>query len=145
MKLRTLVFTLVMVLSMYGCHRNELHPVPHFQFDISINLNLPTYQSLTGVGGWAYVQGAGSKGVIVYRRSVGEFVAFDRHSPADPEATCPDPLMVDEENFLILNDPCSEAQFSLFDGSIIGGDVNWGLRAYMTFYNGGDMLRIYNP
>jgi len=134
-----------LVISFSGCTKNELHPVPYYQFDININLNLPTYQSLVGVGGWAYIQGAGSKGIVVYRRSVAEFVAFDRHSPADPENTCPEPLATDEENFLILNDTCSEARFSLFDGSIIEGDVDWGLRAYMTSYGGGDFLRIYNP
>jgi hypothetical protein len=129
-----------------SCEKNRLHPVPHFQFDVVINLNLPSYQSLMGVGGWAYVTGAGSKGIVVYRRSVQEFVAFDRHSPADPEGSCDTPLTTNEDNFLVLDDPCSDAQFSLFDGSIISGDVDWGLRAYWAEVNPQqDRLRIYNP
>jgi hypothetical protein len=129
-----------------SCEKNRLHPVPHFQFDVVINLTLPSYQPLMGVGGWAYVTGAGSKGVVIYRRSVAEFVAFDRHSPADPEGTCDTPLMTNEDNFLVLDDPCSDAQFSLFDGSIISGDVDWGLRAYFAEVNAQqDRLRIYNP
>jgi hypothetical protein len=129
-----------------SCEKNRLHPVPFFQFDVVINLTLPTYQPLMGVGGWAYVAGAGSKGLIVYRRSVQEFVAFDRHSPADPEGICESPLQTNEDNFLVLDDPCSDAQFSLFDGSIISGDVEWGLRAYFAEVNAQqDRLRIYNP
>ena len=128
----------------FSCHSNRLHPVPSFQFDITLNLNLPTYQPLMGVGGWAYVNGVGSRGIIVYRRALNEFVAFDRHSPVDEEGTCNSPLVVDEENFLILNDPCSDARFSLFDGSIMSGNTAWGLRMYMTNFNGGDMVRIWN-
>ncbi len=145
MNLRVFLQIVILTLILFSCGRNDRHPVPYYQFDVNINLNLPTYQPLTGVGGWAYVNGVGSKGIVIYRRSLGEFVAFDRHSPADPEGTCANGLETDEDNFLILNDPCSNAQFSLYDGSIIGGDTDWGLRMYMTVYNGGEILRIYNP
>lgn len=128
-----------------ACNKNGQHPVPYFSFDANINLTLPSYSELQGVGGWAYVTGAGSKGIIVYRRSVNEFVAFDRHSPAPDGFECETGLQVDEDNFLILNDPCSNARFSLYDGSIIDGDTEWGLRQYLTSYNGGQTLRIYNP
>ena len=145
MNIRFFFKMVVFFLLAVSCGRNDRHPVPYYQFDVNINLNLPTYVPLTGVGGWAYVNGVGSKGIVIYRRSLGEFVAFDRHSPADPENTCATGLETDEDNFLILNDPCSNAQFSLYDGSIIGGDTDWGLRMYMTVYNGGEILRIYNP
>lgn len=145
MNYRIILTIIVFIAVSFSCNKHRLHPVPHYQFDININLNLPSYQPLQGVGGWAYVTGAGSKGLVVYRRSQFEFVAFDRHSPADEENTCESGLVTDEENFLILNDPCSNARFSLFDGSIYSGDTDWGLRSYMTSYGGGDFLRIYNP
>lgn len=144
MNLRNFVYISLLCL-IWSCSKNNQHPVPYFQFDANINLTLPKYTELQGVGGWAYVTGAGSKGVIVYRRSVNEFVAFDRHSPAPDGFDCETGLEVDEENFLILNDPCSNAQFSLYDGSVIDGDTKWGLRKYLTAYNGGQTLRIYNP
>jgi hypothetical protein len=146
MKLQ-LIMLIAIVGLLFGCNRNERHPVPYFQFDVTINLNLPTYNSLLGVGGWAYVNGIGSRGVVVYRRSVGEFVAFDRHSPADPEGVCPTPLVTDPDNFLRLLDDCSGGIFSLFDGSPWQDSSykEWGLRSYLTFYDGGAALRIYNP
>jgi hypothetical protein len=85
----------------------------------------------------------GSKGIIVYRRSMDEFVAFDRHSPADVNGTCAQPLYPDSNNFLQLNDDCNNAKFSLYDGSPISGS-DFGLRMYQTIYNGSNQLRIYN-
>lgn len=124
-----------------SCKKKPLHPVPSIPFDITININLPTYSNLTGVGGYAFIEG-GSKGIIVYRRSIDEFVAFDRHSPAD-DGDCKDPLVPNEGNFLELDDVCSGAKFSLYDGSPISGS-NFGLRMYTTWFDGSSNLRVYN-
>lgn len=146
MKLHFFLF-LAIIPFIFGCNRNERHPVPYYQFDININLNLPSYNPLLGVGGWAYVNGIGSRGVIVYRRSVGEFVAFDRHAPSDPEGVCQSSLITNPDNFFILEDPCSGGRFSLLDGSPTSESdyTDWGLRSYLTYYDGGATLRIYNP
>jgi hypothetical protein len=133
---------LVLLLIFTGCDKTKNNPVPNYPFDIAIDINLPSYNSLTGVGGWAYVAG-GSKGIIVYRRSLDEFVAFDRHSPADVNGICAQPLYPDSSNFLQLNDDCNNAKFSLYDGSPIAGS-DYGLRLYQTVYNGTSQLRIYN-
>lgn len=144
MNIRKILF-LLGIITLFSCNVNKRHPVPYYSFDIDINLNNPGYIDLVGVSGWAYVNGAGSKGIIVYRQSQQHFIAFDRHSPAADGFDCPEGLVVDEENFLILNDPCSDARFSLYDGSLIDGDSKYGLRQYVTEYYGGDILRIYNP
>lgn len=109
---------------------------------MTIDITLPSYSGLMGVGGWTYVSG-GSRGIIVYRRAIDEFVAFDRHSPEDPDALCGMPLYPDNDNFLQLIDSCSTARYSLYDGSAITGS-EFGLRQYQTIYNGSNMLRIYN-
>lgn len=141
MKLR---FILILVLgSLFSaCKKNTAHPVPYIPFDITIDISLPSYSDLNGVGGYAFVNG-GSKGIIVYRRGVDDFVAFDRHSPADPEGTCPTPLTPDTSNFLMLNDACSNAVFSLYDGSPVSGS-EYGLRQYQTSWGGSNLLRIFN-
>lgn len=140
MKIHIIAFLFVSLLAI-SCKKNNQHPVPNVPFDITIDLNLPSYFDLQAVGGYTYVVG-GSKGIVVYRRSIDEFVAFDRHSPADVNATC-SPLVTDPDNFLQLNDPCSDAKFSLYDGSPISGS-QFGLRQYPTIYNGTNLLRIYN-
>lgn len=125
-----------------ACNKNNNHPVPNIPFDITIDMSLPSYSDLIGVGGYAYVNG-GSKGIIVYRRGVDDFVAFDRHSPVDVNGDCPTPLEPDTSNYLILNDVCNDAQFSLYDGSPIT-ESEFGLRQYQTVWNGNMSLRIYN-
>lgn len=141
MKLRFILFAIPLML-LLACTKNNNHPVPNIPFDITINLTLPSYSELMGVGGYAYVNG-GSKGIIVYRRGIDDFVAFDRHSPADPAGTCALPLTPDENNFLVLNDTCNSAQFSLYDGSPIANS-DFGLRQYTTSWNGSESLRIFN-
>src|SRR5690554_6827116 len=138
-------YFLFAIFTFFSCNVNKKHPVPHLSFDVDVNLNNPSYIELQGIGGWAYVNGVGSKGIVVYRQSQQYFVAFDRHSPAPAGFDCQTGLEVDEENFLILNDPCSNARFSLYDGSVLCGDSKFGLRSYVAEYSGSNILRIYNP
>lgn len=138
-----LQFILILTLSLFACKKNNSkHPVPSIPFDITIDLTLPSYSDLNGVGGYAFVNG-GSKGIIVYRRSIDEFIAFDRHSPADLDGSCSTPLTPDSSNFLILNDICNSATFSLYDGSPISNS-DFGLRQYTTTWDGNQYVRIYN-
>lgn len=141
MKLR-LIILFFGFLMFTACKKNKQHPVPYIPFDMQINISLPSYSNLMGVGGWAYVYG-GSRGIIVYRRAIDEFVAFDRHSPADPDALCDLPLYPDNDNFLTLIDSCNNATFSLYDGSPISNS-EWGLRQFQTQFDGNTNLRIYN-
>ena len=141
MKLRFILF-LFPLLMVTSCNKNSNHPVPNIPFDITINMTLPSYSALNGVGGYAFVNG-GSKGIIVYRRGIDDFVAFDRHSPADIAGSCAQPLTPDDDNFLVLIDSCNNASFSLYDGSpILNSD--FGLRMYATAWNGNESLRIFN-
>lgn len=135
-----LILTSLLVLSP-ACKKNKTNPVPNNPFDITIYINLPSYNALENVGGWTYVSG-GSKGIVVYRSAVDQFVAFDRHSPAE-DASCDKPLETNKDNFLQLDDLCSGAKFSLLDGSIISGS-DFGLRQYQTYWDGGYTLRIQN-
>jgi hypothetical protein len=137
-----LIGCLALLLLSSKCSNQNQHPVPYVPVDVTINLQLPSYSELQGVGGWAYVNG-GSRGIIVYRKNIDQFVAFDRHSPADPDGTCSLPLFPDSQNFLQLKDTCNNAIFSLYDGSPVS-NCSYGLRAYATQFNGNELLRIYN-
>lgn len=125
-----------------GCRKNQNNPVPNIPFDLLIDINLPMYNALNDVGGWCYVNG-GSRGIIVYRRTLDEFVAFDRHSPEDPNAVCSKPITPNSDNFLQLMDSCNNASFSLYDGMPISKSA-FSLRQYYTLFDGNNLLRIYN-
>lgn len=139
--LSILLFVVFIASFFSSCNKNKVHPVPSIPFDITINLGLPSYSDLNGVGGHAFVDG-GSKGIIVYRLSTYEFVAFDLHSPSN-EGDCEKPLKTDDDNFLQLVDQCDNARFSLLDGSPISGS-EFGLRRYAVYFDGSSNLRIYN-
>ena len=139
MKIR--IFLMLVLLISVSCKKNRNHPVPSIPFDIEINISLPSYSELQGVGGWTTVNG-GSKGIIIYRKSYDEFVGFDLHSPAN-NGTCEQPLVPDANNFLQLNDLCSQASFSLYDGSPMSGS-DLGLRQYQVSWNGSYNIRIRN-
>ena len=137
-----LVICLGLLLLSSKCNNQNQHPVPFVPVDITIDIQLPSYSNLQGVGGWTYLNG-GSRGIIVYRKAIDEFVAFDRHAPSDPEGSCPIALYPDDQNFLQLIDSCNNAVFSLYDGSPVSNSV-FGLRQYATQFNGNNLLRVYN-
>jgi hypothetical protein len=137
-----IIISLLVLFAISACKKNRVHPVPLVLTDVNIDINLPSYNDLNGVGGYTFVNG-GSKGIIVYRRSFDEFIAFDRHSPADPDGLCERPLTPQEDNFLQLEDTCNNALFSLYDGAPIQGS-DYGLRLFQTVWDGNSKLRIYN-
>ena len=141
-RLKIDIFLLVTLVFLSGCQKEKNHPVPSIPFDFQIDLSLPSYQPLTGVGGWSYVNG-GLKGIIVYRKSMDEFVAWERQSPKDPEGSCSSGLVPNADNFLQLDDPCSDATFSMYDGSPMANS-DWGLRGYRCEWDGSNLLRISN-
>lgn len=137
------LFLLLVLLIGNSCKKNKDYPIPSVPFDITIDLSLPTYQPLVGVGGWAYVNNAGIKGIVVYHQSQDVFVAWERQSPEDPTNACATGLTPNADNFLQLEDPCSSAKYSMYDGSVIANS-EWGLRQYQAIWNGSNLLRIYN-
>ncbi len=145
MKLKKIIGTIIVLSFLVGCRKknNNANPIPNISFDITINTNLPSYSDLNGVGGWAYVNGVGVSGVIVYRKELNNFVAFDRRSPKDINGTCHQPLVPDSDNFLQLIDSCNNAVFSLYDGSPVSNS-EFGLRQYQTIWDGSNQLRIFN-
>ena len=136
-----IIFLIGMVTFVFSCKKSNNHPIPSIPFDITINTSLPSYNNLQGVGGWTYASG-GVQGIVVYRKSSEEFVAFDRKSPIQ-SSNCKKPLTTNPDNFLQLEDSCTNAKFSLFDGSPISGS-EFGLRQYQTQWNGSSTLRIFN-
>ena len=134
--------SIVLLFVNFGCRGLGDHPVPNVAVSVQINIMLPTYSSLQSVGGYAYVNG-GVKGLVVYRRAIDQFVCFDRMSTAEGGIDCL-PLEVDQGNFIFLNDQCSDAVYSLLDGSLVSGNAIYGLREYQTNFDGFSILYISN-
>lgn len=124
-----------------SCEEKEPYPIPNVPVNILLNLDLPSYQNLNAPGGWVYVNG-GSRGLIVYR-NFDEFVALDRHSTYNSDNNCAI-ASVDSINYFVLNDSCSDSQYSILDGTVVTGPAKWGLKRYNTSWDQAYTVQIYN-
>ncbi len=124
----------------YGCKKDNNNTVPIVAVDLFIYVNNPSFINLNPVGGWVYVTG-GVRGILIYRKSTTEFMAFDRdctYQPADACAT----VEVDNTNIIATN-VCCGSQFSIYDGSVLHGPAKFALKSYNTTFDG-NVLHIYN-
>ncbi len=132
------IFILFIVLG-FSCGKNK-SVIPNVLVDITVNINNPSYMTLTAVGGYMYFSG-GSRGVIAFRTNTEEFNAFDRHCPYEPEETC-GILSVQSDN-VTMKCACCASIFSLFDGSLQSGPAFQPLKKYTSTFDG-TTLHIYN-
>ena len=135
-----LIGTIIMPFFLTSC-KEEVHPVPNVPVNISINLDLPSYQALNAPGGYAYVNG-GSRGIVVYR-NFDDFVALDRHSTYNSDDPCA-VVSIDPDNFLQLVDTCSGSRYDIASGTVVEGPAKWPLRRYNAVWNGSYTVNIYN-
>jgi nitrite reductase/ring-hydroxylating ferredoxin subunit len=132
---------LITGVTILSCDKEEEGDIPDVPVDIYINVNKPSYSDLQTTGGWVYLTG-GSKGIIVYRRSSREFMAYDRHCTYRPNKNC-GRAQVDSSNIKIHCRPCSGSEYSIMDGSVLKGPASRPLKQYGTRFDG-DVLHIYN-
>lgn len=128
-----------------GCQKdsegNTGSRVPNVPTDITININLPSYNALSNVGGFAYVQG-GSKGIVVYRVGLDQFAAFDRHCTYQVDQGCAIDM---DEGSLAKDVDCCESVFEVVNGTPVEGPAERPLLQYNTQFNpNANLVRIFN-
>lgn len=135
------LFFAFLLLFLHSCDKDEEERIPDVAVNISININKPSYSELRATGGWVYLTG-GSKGIIVYRFSSDEFMAYDRHCTYKPEENC-GRARVDSSDIKIHCRDCHGSEYSIADGSVLKGPASRPLRRYSTSFDG-SIVRIYN-
>ncbi|PCH97695.1 MAG: hypothetical protein COB85_02515 [Bacteroidetes bacterium] len=137
---KILFFSLaVLLLSTSGCKKDE-DAVPSVQVNIYIYTTDAEFADLNAVAGWIYLTG-GAKGIVVYRLSQDEFMAYDRnctYQPSESDAI----IEVDQTGIAAVDNSCG-SRFLLTDGSILEGPASDILKRYQTTFDG-NLLRIYN-
>lgn len=136
--MRLTLFILITCLVFPSCRKDQSR-IPFVPVDFTINLNEPQWFNLTSITGWEYVTG-GSRGIVIYRHTLDEFVAYDRHSTYNVGEGCR--VSVEDDN-ITLADECSESEWLIIDGSVLQGPATVPLQAYNTTFND-PFLRIYN-
>ena len=134
-----------------SCKKDNADRQPLPPMNITINPNSTIYQELNIVGGWLYLgeeDGAEppSRGIIVYRLSTEDFLAFERTPPYKPDSCCNaskticSALIVD---YPFILDTCSSSKYLILDGSPVEGPSYMPLSMYVTEYYG-DLLFIHD-
>ena len=129
---------LLIVLLHLGCE-NEVYDFPQVDVNLNLYINNPEFFNIEAPGGWIYLNG-GVAGILLYRKNLDEFIAYDRANTYNPVVDCG--ITADLDN-IILEDPCSDSQFLITDGSVIQGPASQALKRYNTNLYGNN-LSIYN-
>ncbi len=122
------------------CKKEDDNYIPVVAVDIYLQINNPSNFNIQTTGGWIYING-GVRGILVYRKTSTEFMAYDRnctYQSNDPCAT----VIVDNSN-IIATDTCCNSKFSLYDGSVVQSPAGLPLKTYNTTFDG-SILHIYN-
>lgn len=134
------LITAILVIFCFACRKNNSSElVPYYVVNFSFSLSDPQYNKLNAPGAWIYVTG-GSRGIIIYRKSNDEFMAYDRHCTYKVEDLC---RVNVNSSQVVAVDSCCGSQFVLTDGSIIKGPASRTLTTYRTFFDG-NRLQVYN-
>ena len=136
----TLLLILLGFLTQARCD-NRVQNIPYVPVNFDVNLNLPAYNSLNFPGAHIYVDG-GSKGIIIYRYTLDEFVVLDRHATSDIEIGCQ--VNVTSDGLTINDDlECSESKWLIIDGTVMQGPAILPLHRYSTSWNP-PILSVFN-
>ena len=105
--------------------------LPNVSVSVTLNLNLPAYQDLLINNGSAFIPGHGIKGIIVFRLSESNILAWDAACPHISPNNC----STMEINGVLMVCGCDDTEFSILDGSPLSG-TQFSARQYRAVKNG---------
>lgn len=123
-----------------SCKNEENNNIPLVQVDFFININDPDYLNLKTVGGSVEVSG-GSRGILLYRLSIDEIKAYDRHCTFQPSNSCA--IISADLNGITATDGCCGSSFLLSSGNVSQPPASTPLKQYNTTFDGTN-LRVSN-
>ena len=135
------IFAILMVIFVISCNKKPVNQIDiNVDIDFTIYPNSLEYQELNVVGGWMYLTAPlPSYGIIVYKKSYDEFMAYDR-KPLINNESCPNNRLDVDLPFVV--DECNDMRYNILDGFNLNGDGTH-LYWYQTEFDG-TALRIYN-
>tara|TARA_Y100000768_G_scaffold335420_1_gene276624 strand:+ start:296 stop:763 length:468 start_codon:yes stop_codon:yes gene_type:complete len=139
-------FTILITFSFISCNKNSIvrNPfLPELDFEFSINLNLPLYNSLKFTGGSVLINDFGHKGILLYNLNNNIYLAWEASCPKHKPNSC----SKTEIKGSLTECVCENYQYSLATGQLLNPSlddtnqyplINYGVRI------SGNNLIIYN-
>ena len=140
MKYFSFIVLIVIFSFALSCKKQSDNGVPITAVDIYLYSNNPSFINLTAVGGYVYITG-GVRGILLYRKSNSEIMAYDRNCTY--QSTQPCATVVVDQTHILAVDTCCHSKFSIYDGGVTQGPASLPLKAYQTTFDG-NVLHIYN-
>ena len=114
------------------------YPIPNVPVSVTIYPNDATNFKIQAIGGWIYYPSAGLNGIIIYRKTLTDFVALERTSPDNVDVAA-SAVKVQSDNFT-LKDTIKGSTWQIIDGAIMNNSSSWQLKLYGTSYDGNVLL-----
>ncbi len=127
-----------LMLSFAGCKKDK-DEIPNVYVDIYLYTIDPAFSPLNAISGYTTVAG-GSNGILIFRKSQNEFMAYDRHCPYNTSEK--NQVTVDVSGLIAVDSKCN-SKFLITDGSPNSGPAANPLKRYQTAFDG-TVLHIYN-
>src|ERR1051326_6327760 len=115
----------VFLVSFFNCKKSN-ETVPNVYVDLYVYTTDPAFSPLNAIGGYQYFNG-GSNGLVVYRKSQNEFMAYDRHCTY--KVADKNQVAVDNSGLIAVDSKCG-SKFLLTDGSPSSGSASVPLKRY---------------
>ena len=110
MRYFVLIFTFFAFVS---CSKDQTPQIPDVWVDFKFTAIEFENATINSSHTYWVKDGHGVAGLIIIKQSIGQYIAFERCSPVNPEKRC---AVVPENNGLTAKDPCSGAEFILSEG-----------------------------
>lgn len=140
-KVRAFALMAAMLMVTFSCSKEQqATEIPYVYVNFNLNPNGTQYINLNVVNGWETVTG-GYNGILIFRKSVNEFSAFERACPNDPLKQGAQ-VRVDLSGITCYCPVCG-SKFIMVDGTPYEGPSHFPLKQYSTVYDGA-MLYVSN-
>jgi Rieske Fe-S protein len=129
----------LLLFSFFSCN-DSTNTFPYVRIDLTISID--TQLGNMNVGEHRFIDNAGYGGLVIYRKSLNEYQAFDRACTHDYVDSC---ILKDYKDFDgILVCPCCNSKFLLSQsGSVFKAPATIPLEEYNTYLQG-NFLRVSN-
>jgi hypothetical protein len=145
-RLNSNILFFFLIFIFFSCKTKQEENISDVPVNFTIDINDPLYREIRTIGNSITVIG-GHAGIVIYRFSQDEFIAFDRLCPVEKKTSC---QIQPTDDDLFYTCECCNTPYLMIDGTgqskndtVFAGTGKF-LKEYRTYYDGISQVRITN-